>query len=33
MPGFFIILLACQLAGEVLVLATGMPLPVLFQLL
>jgi putative effector of murein hydrolase LrgA (UPF0299 family) len=27
MLGFFIILLACQLAGEVLVIATGLPLP------
>lgn len=27
MLGFFIILLSCQLAGEVLVIATGLPLP------
>jgi putative effector of murein hydrolase LrgA (UPF0299 family) len=28
MLGFFIILLACQLAAEVLVIATGLPGPV-----
>lgn len=27
MLGFFVILLTCELAGEVLVIATGMPLP------
>lgn len=27
MLGFFIVLLSCQLAGEVLVIATGVPLP------
>ena len=27
MLGFFIVLLSCQLAGEVLVVATGLPLP------
>ncbi len=27
MLGFFIVLLTCQLAGEVLVIATGLPLP------